>query len=138
MYFHDEINELLFHSSSVEEVNLLGQERLEIAFFPRRQFLDQETLKVIIVPAIYSKGTAGLYNPKQNILFFADKVHQHQCERNWGLEQGYFDRYVIEENEPLPETMEIILPTIESAQLPSAYAIAAYALIEGANSHLGL
>jgi len=90
----DELNLLLMHSSDVEEIE--KNSPLKISCFPCAIFLDTATLKVVICSEIYRRGTAPRYNSKENIIFFADKVHLQQSLRKWGLAENILDEFIIE------------------------------------------
>jgi hypothetical protein len=91
---NDELNWLMMHSSVVEE--LQKNSPLLIQYWQHRIFLDTSTLKVVLCSGIYSRGTAPRYNPKENIIFFADKVHLGMSLRSWGLAENLLDEFIVD------------------------------------------
>ena len=105
----DELNWLMMHSSVVEE--LQKNSPLLIQYWQHRIFLDTATLKVVLCSGIYSRGTAPRYNPKENIMFFADKVHLRMYLQRWGLAENLLDEFIVEleisEEVVEPKTVEL-------------------------------
>ena len=123
----DKLNHLMMFSSSVEEIQ--ANSPIYITFYPHRIFLDTKTLKVVLCSEIYSRGTAPRYNQKENIIFFADKVHLRMSLVKWGLAENRLDAFieelqiaeVVEENmvaEPVAEEETIEITIVEPIYFP--------------------
>lgn len=118
MYFEDQIYELLLYSSTVEEIQREG-DKLAIAFHPHRNYLNQADLKVMLVPAVYSKGSKPRYNSKENIIFFADRNQMEKYSKDWGFSPIFFEAFLTEVyEEPAEETA---FETIEISVYPVPY-----------------
>jgi len=104
----EQINHLLLHSSSVEELE--KNSPLKIRYGPHYIFVDTVTLKVILCSEVYGRTTAALYNSKENIIFFANEVHMKQCLRQWGLAEDTLSEYLVELI--IEEKSEEVIPTI--------------------------
>ena len=123
MVYDREINELLLHSSEVEEL-FFERDSLKIRFGNQNEwFLDTDNLTVIIIPGVYSKGTAARYNRTENIIFFADNVHKTSCLTHWNLPSDLLDTYLeAVESEIILPAAEIIPLPIQPVSLPPAHA----------------
>ncbi len=90
----DELNSLLMHSSEVESIE--QNSPIVIQYCPHRIYLDTTTLKVILCPAIFRRSTKPHYNPKENIIFFANEVHLRMSLQHWGLDESILDEFIEE------------------------------------------
>ncbi len=87
---HKELINLQLHSSEVEELEKNSPVRIN------RLYIDNTTLKVVFYAPTYRRGTAGRYNSKENILFFADEVHMQTVLQQSGLNEKILDEFIVD------------------------------------------
>jgi hypothetical protein len=106
----DQVNALLMHSSEVEVLE--QNSPLFISYFPHRRYLDTTTLKVVLCPDVYRRGTAPRYCPNENIIFFANEVHMQQYLLKWGLAENALNEFIEKLTIITDEIIEEIAATI--------------------------
>jgi len=105
---NNHLSELLLQSSAVEGLEQVSEGKIEITFYPHRQFLPQD-VKVVLEPGVYAKGTAPRFlNSGRDILLFANESHRRNFLSRCGFEENWIDNNLLPQKAkiiPFPENM---------------------------------